>query len=61
MVIRKKAIENEIYITKISRLLQSLELPYKNISYYILAFIHRSIVNEKPDFAPEHNERLEFL
>jgi ribonuclease-3 len=26
-----------------------------------LAFIHRSVVNERPDFAPEHNERLEFL
>jgi len=36
-------------------------IDYKNISNYILAFIHRSIVNERPDFAPEHNERLEFL
>jgi ribonuclease-3 len=26
-----------------------------------LAFIHRSIVNERPDFAPKHNERIEFL
>jgi len=61
MVIRKKATENEIYIDKISALLDILELNYKDISLYILAFIHRSIVNEKPDFAPKHNERLEFL
>lgn len=31
------------------------------MSHYVLAFIHRSIVNERPDKAPEHNERLEFL
>jgi dsRNA-specific ribonuclease len=61
MVIRKKAIENEVYIDKISKLLNNLDLEYNDISLYILAFIHRSIVNEKPDFTPEHNERLEFL
>jgi len=61
MVIAKKAIENQIYIDKIGSLIHSLDIDYKNISCYILAFIHRSIVNEKPDFAPEHNERLEFL
>lgn len=61
MVIVKKAIENEIEIKKISELLKSLNIKPNNISYYILAFIHRSIVNERPDFAPEHNERLEFL
>ncbi len=61
MVIVKKAIENEIEIKKISELLKSLNIEANNISYYILAFIHRSIVNERPDFAPEHNERLEFL
>jgi len=33
----------------------------QDIKVYILAFIHRSIVNERNDFAPEHNERLEFL
>lgn len=61
MVIVKKAIENEIEIKKISKLLDNLSIEYNEISYYILAFIHRSIVNERPDFAPEHNERLEFL
>ncbi|USN59422.1 MAG: hypothetical protein H6767_01905 [Candidatus Peribacteria bacterium] len=28
---------------------------------YTLACIHRSIVNERSDYTPEHNERLEFL
>lgn len=61
MVITKKAVENPIYIEKIWWLLSELSINYNNISLYILAFIHRSIVNEKQDFAPEHNERLEFL
>lgn len=61
MVITKKAIESDIIISKISQLLENLGIPYNQISHYILAFIHRSIVNERPDFAPEHNERLEFL
>jgi dsRNA-specific ribonuclease len=61
MIVRKKAIENDLHIEKVSTLLEKLELKYNDISHYILAFIHRSIVNEKPDFAPEHNERLEFL
>lgn len=61
MVIRKKAIENEILIKKFHLLLNKLDIKYKKISFYILAFIHRSVVNEKPDYAPEHNERLEFL
>ncbi|QFR39228.1 ribonuclease III [Candidatus Gracilibacteria bacterium 28_42_T64] len=57
----KKAVENEILIAKISKLLDSLNIKYNNISPYIQAFIHRSIVNERPDYAPVHNERLEFL
>ena len=61
MVIRKKAIENEALIEKISQYIKTLWLDYNDISNYILAFIHKSIVNEKPDFAPKHNERLEFL
>jgi ribonuclease III len=61
MVIRKKAIENEAMIEKAKKLLASLNIKHNEIHYYILAFIHRSVVNEKPDYAPEHNERLEFL
>ena len=61
MVIRQKAIESPALIEKMEKLLSTLNIKHKNISHYILAFIHRSVVNEKPDYAPEHNERLEFL
>jgi len=61
MVIRKKAVDNEELVMKIQRFLDNLNILYKNPSSYVLAFVHRSIVNEKSDFTPEHNERLEFL
>jgi len=61
MVITQKATTNLKYIKKYSGLLEGLKIKFNNIESYILAFIHRSIVNERPDFAPEHNERLEFL
>lgn len=61
MVVTKKAIESELLAWKVWELLINLEIPYNNIKNYILAFIHRSIVNERQDYAPEHNERLEFL
>lgn len=61
MVITIKAIESKAQINKFEKLLIDLEIDYKNISNYILSFIHRSIVNERPDYTPEHNERLEFL
>jgi dsRNA-specific ribonuclease len=61
MVILKKAVENDDCKNKIEKLLFSLDIDFQDISLYILAFIHRSIVNERPDFTPEHNERLEFL
>lgn len=61
MVITKKAIEWEYEIKKITKLLKNLNINFNNISYYILSFIHKSIVNERLDYAPEHNERLEFL
>jgi len=61
MVIIQKAIYWEAEKNKIWEFLKSINIDYKNISFYILAFIHKSIVNERPDYAPEHNERLEFL
>lgn len=61
MVIKKKAIHSEALIEKFEKLLNKLDIKFVNISHYILAFIHRSVVNEKPDYTPEHNERLEFL
>ena len=61
MVLSKKAVENENLTQNIEGLLKKLDIEYKDISIYILSFVHRSIVNERPDFTPEHNERLEFL
>lgn len=61
MVITNKAIESDACKEKLSLLLSKLEIQPNKISLYILAFIHRSIVNERNDFAPQHNERLEFL
>lgn len=61
MVITEKAVNSKVMHDKVSIVLNKLNIEYKNISLYVLAFIHRSIVNERPDFAPEHNERLEFL
>jgi ribonuclease-3 len=60
-MIPEKAINSDIYIKKFSKLLENLNIKFNNIENYILAFIHRSIVNERPDFAPKHNERIEFL
>lgn len=61
MVITKKAVESDICKKSLKKLLGDLSIEHKNIEIYILAFIHRSIVNERNDFAPQHNERLEFL
>lgn len=38
-----------------------LGVTYKDINLLILAFTHRSYVNEHKKTAPQHNERLEFL
>jgi ribonuclease-3 len=62
LVIAKKAIQDEYLKTKIFSLLSSLQIEnITDIEIFIQAFIHRSIVNERNDYAPEHNERLEFL
>lgn len=61
MIVKKKAIHSDILIEKFQKLLNILDIKYNDISHYILAFIHRSVVNERPDYTPEHNERLEFL
>ena len=61
MVPTKKLFENEIHINKTLKLLEDLDIIPNNLNHYLLAFVHRSLVNEKPDLSPEHNERLEFL
>ena len=44
-----------------SPLEKKLNLEFKNKDLLIQAFVHRSYLNENPDFPLEHNERLEFL
>lgn len=40
---------------------KKLNLKFKNKALLTQAFIHRSYLNENPNFKLEHNERLEFL
>ncbi len=61
MVIEKKACESSYNIEKIEKLLWGIHISTQNPGLYVLACIHRSIVNERASYAPEHNERLEFL
>lgn len=46
---------------KIEQLLSFLQIPYKDLSLYIQAFIHKSILNEKTTNFTASNERLEFF
>lgn len=43
------------------RLEKILGLKFKEIDYLRTAVVHRSYLNENPDFGLPHNERLEFL
>jgi len=44
-----------------SKLEKKLGIQFKNKDLLIQAFVHRSYLNENPDFKFSHNERLEFL
>lgn len=44
-----------------SPLEKKLNVRFKNKDLLIQAFVHRSFLNENPDFKLSHNERLEFL
>lgn len=61
MVVTQRAVDSAICQNSVGQLLTKLDINPNDIKIYVLSFIHRSIVNEKNDFAPEHNERLEFL
>lgn len=61
MVPTKKLNENEHYIKKIKELLNKLNIKYTKLENYLLSFVHKSLVNERPDLSEKHNERLEFL
>lgn len=45
----------------LSKLEANLGLKFKNKKLLEQAFVHRSYLNENPDFPLDHNERLEFL
>ena len=55
------AISNREFEEKIGLFVSSLEIPYKHINQYCLAFVHRSVLNEHIIEVSESNERLEFL
>ncbi len=44
-----------------SEIEKKLGIDFKNKDLLIQAFVHRSYLNENPDFNISHNERLEFL
>lgn len=46
---------------KFKKLEKKLSINFKNKDLLIQAFVHRSFLNENPDFELFHNERLEFL
>jgi ribonuclease-3 len=46
---------------KFSNLEKKLNINFKNKDLLTQAFVHRSFLNETPDFKIFHNERLEFL
>lgn len=45
----------------LSSLEKKLNIEFKNKDLLIQSFVHRSYLNENPDFRLSHNERLEFL
>jgi len=55
------SVSTRAFEEKIGLFVSSLEIPYKDISRYCLAFIHRSVLNENIIHTIESNERLEFL
>ena len=46
---------------KIAELAAQIQVPYVEDGHLMQAVVHRSYLNEHPDFPLEHNERLEFL
>lgn len=56
---RSNSFDMVAFEEKVEMLLISLEIPYKNLSTYQVAFFHRSVLNEL--HLPESNERVEYL
>lgn len=57
----KHKITNRSMKKNIEELAQTLNVPFKEDGYLRQAVVHRSYLNEHPDFPLGHNERLEFL
>lgn len=51
----------EEFRSKMKHIEQLLGYPFKNRDLLLLAFTHRSFINENRDLTETHNERLEFL
>jgi len=58
---KKNSFDHKDFEQKVEQLLSFLQIPYKNTSLYIQAFIHKSILNEKSTSFSQSNERLEFF
>ena len=48
-------------MSEITKLEKNLGMKFKDHDLLISALVHRSYINEHPDFKLDHNERLEFL
>lgn len=55
------AFSHKEFEKKVETILNFLQVPYKNISLYIEAFVHKSVLNEKSTQFKKSNERLEFF
>lgn len=53
--------DRDVFESKVESLLTSLQIQPKDISLYILACVHRSVLNESQTGYSESNERLEYL
>lgn len=51
----------ELLMQNLSQIEENIGYVFENKNLLILAFVHRSFVNENKDLVSEHNERLEFL
>jgi len=61
MVVAKNIFSNPFYTNRIQKLLDMFQIHTQDLNLYLLAFVHRSLVHEKPHLSRENNERLEFL
>ncbi len=61
-IVKKFSSDNYLNIEqRFEKLERALNLKFRNKKFLVQAFIHRSFLNENPNFPLSHNERLEFL